>query len=68
MPAPGLWSALAALGKTLMVPTLFMVGATLTPQSLRTVGVRPLAMGVILWAIVSVTTAALVLGGVLHVG
>lgn len=68
VPAPGLWSAFAALGKTLMVPTLFMVGATLTPQSLRTVGVRPLAMGVILWAIVSVATAALVLDGVLHVG
>ncbi|MBN2247627.1 MAG: putative sulfate exporter family transporter [Coriobacteriia bacterium] len=68
VPAPGLWSALAGLGKTLMTPTLFMVGATLTPGSLRTVGARPLLMGVVLWAIVSMTTAALVLGGVLHVG
>ncbi|MHB1450616.1 MAG: YeiH family protein [Coriobacteriia bacterium] len=68
IPAPGLWGTLAGLGKTLMTPTLFMVGATLTPDSLRTVGVRPLIMGVVLWAIVSVTTAALVLGGVLHVG
>ena len=68
VPAPGLWSALAALGKALMVPTLFMVGATLTPESLRTVGARPLVMGVVLWAIVSVSTAALVLAGVLHVG
>lgn len=68
VPAPGLWSALAVLGKTLMVPTLFMVGATLTPESLRTVGARPLVMGIVLWVIVSVTTAALVLGGVLHVG
>lgn len=68
VPVPGLWGTLAGLGKTLMTPTLFMVGATLTPQSLRTVGARPLVMGVVLWAIVSVTTAALILGGVLHVG
>ena len=68
VPAPGLWSALSVLGKTLMVPTLFMVGATLTPDSLRTVGVRPLVMGVVLWAIVSAMTAVLVLGGVLSIG
>lgn len=68
VPVPGLWGALAGLGKTLMVPTLFMVGATLTPESLRTVGARPLVMGAVLWATVSVSTAALVLAGVLHVG
>ncbi|MEL7666786.1 MAG: hypothetical protein AAGU73_01105 [Actinomycetota bacterium] len=51
-----------------MVPTLFMVGATLTPDSLRTVGVRPLVMGVVLWAIVSAMTAVLVLGGMLSIG
>jgi len=68
-PAPGAWTALAALGKALMVPTLFMVGATtLTPDSLRTVGVRPLVMGVVLWAIVSAMTAVFVLGGVLSIG
>ena len=65
---PGLWDGLASLGKTLMIPTLFLVGATLTPDSLRTVGVRPLLLGLALWVTVSVTTAALVLGGVLHVG
>ena len=68
VPAPGLWSTLASLGKTLMAPTLFMVGATLTPGSLRRAGARPLLLGVALWVTVSVTTAALVLGGVLHVG
>jgi hypothetical protein len=44
------------------------VGATLTPDSLRTVGVRPLLLGLALRVTVSVTTAALVLGCVLHVG
>lgn len=68
VPAPGLWSTLASLGKTLMAPTLFLAGATLTPDSLRTAGARPLLLGVALWVVVSVTTAALVLGGVLHVG
>jgi hypothetical protein len=51
-----------------MIPTLFLVGATLTPDSLRTVGVRPLLLGLALRVTVSVTTAALVLGCVLHVG
>lgn len=67
VPAPELWAVLARVGKALMVPTLFMVGASLTPGKLREVGPRPLVMGVALWVVVSVCTALLVLGG-LRVG
>ncbi len=63
VPAPELWGVLARIGKALMAPTLFMVGASLTRETLREVGVRPLVMGVVLWAVVSTLTALLVLGG-----
>jgi uncharacterized membrane protein YadS len=33
--------------------TLFLIGAGLTPTALRTVGVRPLVQGILLWLVVS---------------
>ena len=46
--------------------TLFLVGAGLTKQVLRQVGARPLLLGVLLWAIVSVATLSLILAGYIH--
>ena len=43
-----------------LVVTLFLIGANLTLDTLRAVGMRPLLQGVILWIIVSVTTLMVV--------
>lgn len=51
------------LAKRLLVVTLFLIGANLTRDTLRSVGVRPLIQGVLLWIIVGgLTLAAIVLG------
>ncbi len=38
------------IAKRLLVVTLFLIGASITREALRTVGVRPLLLGVLLWA------------------
>ena len=54
--AGGLWHGIALVARQSLVVTLFLIGAGLSPAVLRNVGMRPLAQGVILWAIVSVAT------------
>jgi uncharacterized integral membrane protein (TIGR00698 family) len=51
----------ARLARTLLVLTLFLIGANLTREQLRTVGMRPFLLGLILWIGVSVSTLALAL-------
>ncbi|MDF9826890.1 putative integral membrane protein (TIGR00698 family) [Ereboglobus sp. PH5-10] len=46
----------AAFARRLLVLTLFLIGANLTPAALRAVGVRPLVLGVTLWFAVSALT------------
>ena len=58
-----LWDVLYAISKQALVMTLFLIGAGLTRQVLRQVGVKPLLLGVVLWAIVSVATLSLIVGG-----
>ena len=41
--------------------TLFLIGAGLSREALKSVGVRPLVMGVLLWVIVSCAALAAVL-------
>jgi len=53
------WQAFAALGKRLMVTTLFLIGLGLTIGDLKRVGLRPLAAAILLWIIVSVGLLAL---------
>lgn len=55
--APGL-SHLAAAGLTL---TLFLIGTGLSRTALRAIGVRPLALGVTLWLVISVGSLAVVM-------
>jgi uncharacterized integral membrane protein (TIGR00698 family) len=45
---------LKEISKYLMIFTLFMIGANLSRQKLRTLGIRPLLHGVVLWLILSV--------------
>ncbi len=47
-------NCLAGLSKNLMVVTLFLVGGNLSFDQIRTLGVRPVAHGVLLWLTLSV--------------
>lgn len=58
-----LWALLYTVSRQTLVMTLFLIGAGLTRQILRQVGVRPLIMGVILWIVVSSATLALIIEG-----
>ena len=56
-PAFALFSQAGKIGLTV---TLFLIGSSLSRQQLKSVGVRPLIMGVVLWLIVASTTLALI--------
>jgi uncharacterized integral membrane protein (TIGR00698 family) len=53
---------IARLGLTV---TLFLIGCGISKKTLRTVGARPLAQGVILWVIVGALSLALIRAGVI---
>jgi uncharacterized integral membrane protein (TIGR00698 family) len=67
---PGL-APLGQLGgqaaRHLMTLTLFLTGASLTREALRAVGVRPLAQGVLLWALVILGASGAAAAGLLTV-
>jgi len=54
---------LARTGKLMLVFTLFLIGATLSPSALRKVGPRPLIQGVLLWAVVAVASLLAIRAG-----
>ena len=58
----GVWHALHTIACQSLVMTLFLIGAGLTRQVLRQVGLRPLLLGIVLWVIVSTTTLVLIRG------
>lgn len=62
----GTWNGVAAAAKQFLVLTLFLIGAGLHRDSLRRVGLRPLAQGVTLWALVSCATLAVIEAGLLR--
>lgn len=57
------WGVLYDISKQSLVMTLFLIGAGLTRQVLKQVGVRPLLLGVILWIIIGAMTLWLILEG-----
>jgi len=56
-----LGGAVFSAAKQVLVLTLFLIGANLSRQALRSVGPRPFAQGVVLWAVMG----GLSLGGIL---
>ena len=50
------YGILTTIAKSLLSLTLFLIGAGMSRSALKKVGIRPLAMGVLLWIIVAVTT------------
>jgi uncharacterized integral membrane protein (TIGR00698 family) len=61
---PGL--VVARVARQVLVLTLFLIGTSVTRNALKSVGVRPLVLGVVLWLLVSVTTLWLITTGLLH--
>ncbi|MBV8050499.1 MAG: putative sulfate exporter family transporter [Acidobacteriaceae bacterium] len=51
---------LSALGKAGLTVTLYLIGSGISRPTLRQVGVRPLLQGIVLWAIVGITSLALI--------
>jgi uncharacterized integral membrane protein (TIGR00698 family) len=49
------------VGKIGLSVTLFLIGASLSRESLKRVGVRPLLQGLLLWIVVGTTTLSLIL-------
>jgi len=50
---PSVFDSLVNLAKAGMVVTLFLIGASLSRETLRSVGARPLIQGVLLWIVIS---------------
>ncbi len=59
LPITGLSNA----GKLMLIITLFLIGASLSPAALRKVGPRPLLQGVLLWIVVAVTSLLAIRAG-----
>jgi len=53
----------ASVARRVLVLTLFLIGLGLTRETLRSTGVRPLILGVLLWAATAAGTLAAILGG-----
>ena len=62
----GAFGVLNHLGRIGLTVTLFLIGTSLSKQTLAKVGVRPLLQGLILWLIVGTTTLALILTNWIH--
>lgn len=61
------YSAFYTLGKVGLTATLFLIGSGISRSTLKQVGVRPLLQGVLLWALVALSTLALVRYGIISI-
>lgn len=59
------FDALTEVARIGLTVTLFLIGCGISKKTLRTVGARPLALGVILWVIVGALSLALIRAGVI---
>lgn len=59
---PSIFESIVNVAKAGMTVTLFLIGASLTPGTLRSVGAAPLIQGVILWVVISLVSLWAVLG------
>jgi uncharacterized integral membrane protein (TIGR00698 family) len=57
---------LARLGRLGLGVTLFLIGATISRETLKQVGARPLVQGVVLWVVVGSASLLLILRGWIH--
>lgn len=55
---PSVGAAINELARKSLTLTMFFIGASLSANTLRTVGIRPLVQGVLLWLVISLSTLA----------
>lgn len=53
---PSLYDSIVNLAKAGLTVTLFLIGASLSRETLKKVGIRPLLQGVLLWLIISIVS------------
>jgi uncharacterized integral membrane protein (TIGR00698 family) len=58
---PSIFDSLVNAAKTGLTVTLFLIGASLSRSALKTVGVRPLIQGILLWIVISIVSLFAVL-------
>lgn len=54
-----------AVARRCLVATLFLIGASLTREALKSVGFKPFLQGVLLWILVGTTTLGAILAGLI---
>jgi len=62
-PGSHFYHLLSSAGKLMLIFTLFLIGATLSPAALRKVGPRPRLQGVLLWIVVAVASLLAIRAG-----
>jgi uncharacterized membrane protein YadS len=62
-PGSPVYQFLSRAGKLMLIFTLLLIGATLSPATLRKVGPRPLIQGVLLWIVVAVASLLAIRAG-----
>ena len=60
---PEVGQAIAGFARKGLIITMFFIGASLSTDVLKAVGVKPLIQGVLLWVIISVSSLAYILWG-----
>jgi uncharacterized integral membrane protein (TIGR00698 family) len=60
------YPVLSKFGKIGLTVTLYLIGTGLSRETLRQVGVKPLVQGLVLWAVVAISSLALILTGWIH--
>ena len=53
---PSIFDSLVNLAKAGLIVTLFLIGASLSRETLRKVGFKPLVQGVLLWIVISIVS------------
>ena len=51
---PGFGSAISGLARKCLTLTMFFIGASLSKDVLRSVGLKPLIQGILLWTVISI--------------
>ena len=62
-----LYPKLSTLGKTGLTVTLYLIGTGISKSTLKQVGVRPLLQGLLLWAMVAISSLALIRFGLISI-
>lgn len=59
---PEVGKAISGLARKGLIITMFFIGASLSTDVLKTVGIKPLVQGVLLWIVISIGSLAYILG------